>query len=68
MYKNEKIFQFFANLILALLTICCVAPFLLMISASFSSESALSVYGYTFGRKSLIFLHTNIYFPALVHC
>ena len=51
MYKNEKIFQFFANLILALLTICCVAPFLLMISASFSSESALSVYGYTFWPK-----------------
>ena len=51
MYKNEKIFQFFANLILALLTICCVAPYLLMISASFRSESSLSVYGYTFWPK-----------------
>lgn len=51
MYRNEKIFQFFANLILTLLTVCCVAPFLLMLSASFSSEEALSVYGYTFLPK-----------------
>lgn len=51
MYRNEKIFQFFANLILTLLTVCSVAPFLLMLSASFSSEEALSVYGYTFLPK-----------------
>lgn len=51
MYKSEKIFQFFANLILAILTVCCVAPFLLMLSASVSSETALSMYGYTFFPK-----------------
>lgn len=51
MYRKERTFQIFANLILALLTICCVAPFILMVSASFSSEAALSVYGYTFIPK-----------------
>ncbi len=48
MYRNEKIFQVIANVILALITIACVAPFILMFSASISSEAALSVYGYSF--------------------
>ena len=63
MYRNEKIFQFFANLILTLLTVCCVAPFLLMLSASFSSEEAVIP---SF-PKNLICLHTNICFPAREH-
>lgn len=48
MYRNEKIFQVIANVILALITIACVAPFILMFSASISSEAALSAHGYSF--------------------
>lgn len=48
MYRNEKIFQVIANVILSLITIACVAPFILMFSASISSEAALSVHGYSF--------------------
>lgn len=51
MYRKEKTFQFFVNIILIVITICSVAPFVLMISASFSSEEALSFYGYTFIPK-----------------
>lgn len=48
MYRNEKIFQVIANVILALITIACVAPFILMFSSSISSEAALSAHGYSF--------------------
>lgn len=71
MYKKEKTFQVIANLILLLVTICCVAPFFLMLAASFTSESVLATNGYSFIPKEFdlsayiyLFKSSNVLFKA----
>lgn len=48
MVGKSKVGQFGLNLIFILLVIFAVAPFLLLISSSLSSEAALTKYGYSF--------------------
>lgn len=43
----DKLFQFWAILLIALLAVVCVVPFILILSGSFSSESAIAVNGYS---------------------
>lgn len=51
MKKKEIKFQIIINIILGLLAVICVAPFLLMIMSSVTSERALAVNGYSFIPK-----------------
>lgn len=44
--KEERGFQIFAHIMLIGLTLLCLVPFLLLISASFTDELALSRFGY----------------------
>ena len=46
-YKN-KAFRNTKNVIMVLLTLCCILPFILLIASSFSSEADLTKYGYSF--------------------
>lgn len=55
MYKKEKRFQIIATVILAILTICCIAPFILMFVASITDEATLNTYGYSFWPKKIDF-------------
>lgn len=48
MDANDKRFQRVALVVLGLMAIVCIIPFILMLSASFTSENALNVYGYSF--------------------
>lgn len=48
MVQKGKVFQIAAHLVMIILTICSVAPFLLMVAASLTEEKTLSVYGYSF--------------------
>lgn len=48
MVQHDKVTQFFMNLLMIILTLCCVLPFVLMVSASFTSETALIKDGYQF--------------------
>lgn len=53
MVKNDRWFQFFANMIMILLVLFCAIPFLLLIISSFTAESSLVKYGYSFFPKAL---------------
>lgn len=53
MVQKGKGFQIAAHLVMIILTICSVAPFLLMIAASLTEEKTLSVYGYSFLPKKI---------------
>ncbi|MDF2872388.1 MAG: sugar transporter permease [Anaerocolumna sp.] len=44
---TDKLFQIVAMTLITLITIACVVPFLLILSGSFSSESAIAVNGYS---------------------
>ena len=55
MVQKGKGFQFAAHLVMIILTICSVAPFLLMVAASLTEEKTLSVYGYSFLPKKIDF-------------
>jgi len=48
MVRHDKVAQILMNALLILLTICCVAPFLLMVMASFTEEKTLIRNGYSF--------------------
>jgi len=48
MVRHDKVAQILMNAFLILLTICCVAPFLLMVMASFTEEKTLIRNGYSF--------------------
>lgn len=48
MVQHDKKTQFVMNLFMIILTLCCVLPFLLMVSASFTQEAALTRNGYQF--------------------
>lgn len=49
--RGEKAFQIFAFVFLTLMTICSLAPFVLIISASLTEENTLAVSGYQFWPK-----------------
>lgn len=55
MVQKGKGFQFAAHLVMIILTVCSVAPFLLMVAASLTEEKTLSVYGYSFLPKKIDF-------------
>lgn len=46
--KGETVFQVVINVILILLVLSCILPFLLLISSSFTEETALINHGYNF--------------------
>ncbi len=48
MVSNNKVGQFFLHLICVLLCIACVAPFVLLITSSFTEEATLVKDGYSF--------------------
>lgn len=48
MVERGKGFQIFANVLLTLLSICAVAPFILLIMSSFTDEQVLISNGYSF--------------------
>lgn len=49
--KSNRRYQIVINIILILVTICMVAPMVLLLMSSLSSESSLLVYGYSFIPK-----------------
>ncbi|GAA0258600.1 carbohydrate ABC transporter permease [Faecalicatena contorta] len=51
MVENNKIQQIVLNIIMAVLTLTCILPFLLLVISSFSSEASLAVQGYSFFPK-----------------
>ncbi|NBJ92661.1 carbohydrate ABC transporter permease [Parablautia muri] len=55
MVSKNKTGQIVLNIIFILLTIAALAPFLLLVSSSLSSEEALAQYGYSFWPKDLSF-------------
>lgn len=48
MVQHDRVTQFFMHLFMIILTLCCVLPFLLMVSASFTEEATLAKNGYQF--------------------
>ena len=52
MVDNNKKFHVTINVILVLLSACCLLPFLLLIASSFTEEAILIRVGYTFFPKS----------------
>jgi len=48
MFRHNKGFQVAANIIMILLSLICILPFVLLISASLTEESTLLRYGYSF--------------------
>ena len=50
---GERVFRCFSYCILAVLSLVCIAPFILIILASITSESALVANGYSFFPKEL---------------
>ena len=52
MVGKNKGFQIAANIILALLTLGCIAPFFLLVISSFTAEAALTANGYSFFPKA----------------
>ena len=53
--RDEKVFHNIALVAMILLSIYCIIPFVLMLSTSFSSESALAQYGYSFWPREFSF-------------
>lgn len=51
MVKSDRGFQFTVNAIMIILCLICVLPFLLLISSSFTADSTLVKYGYSFFPK-----------------
>lgn len=51
MVENRKTYDIITNVILVLICVCCIAPFLLLISSSFTSENSLVRDGYFFIPK-----------------
>ena len=46
-----KTFNIIANIVLVILSLSCVIPLILLLTSSFTSESALMQYGYTLFPK-----------------
>lgn len=48
MVEKSRGFQTFAHILMIFLSLCCVAPFILLVMSSFTSEDALIANGYSF--------------------
>ena len=48
MVEKKHGFQIFTHVIMIFIAFCSVAPFILLLSSSFTDDAALSVYGYSF--------------------
>ena len=64
MVEKNGLFQFCANLIMAILTACCLFPFLLLLMSSLTDETTLIREGYSifpskFGLDSYLYLWKN---------
>ena len=55
MVEKNKGFKIASHAVMIFLTICCVAPFLLILAASFTNEQVLSTYGYSFIPRKIDF-------------
>ncbi len=53
MAGSSKGFRIFANVILIILSLCCILPFLLLFSASITDEAVLTTSGYAFIPKKV---------------
>lgn len=51
MVENRKTYDIITNIILVIFCICCLAPFILLISSSFTTENSLIADGYFFIPK-----------------
>lgn len=64
MVEKNGLFQFCANLLMAILTVCCLFPFLLLLMSSLTDETTLIREGYSifpskFGLDSYLYLWKN---------
>ncbi len=48
MVEKNKGFQIFAHIVMIVIAVCSLAPFLLLLSSSFTDDKALTEYGYSF--------------------
>ena len=48
MAGTNKGFRIAANIIMIILSLCCLLPFILLFSASITDEATLTLYGYSF--------------------
>lgn len=55
MVSTKNSFRIFANIILIVLVLCCVLPFILLLSSSVTNEASLAKYGYSFIPKVVSF-------------
>lgn len=55
MVDKKHGFQIFANILLSLMSICCIAPFVLLILSSITEEKSLVANGYSFIPKEISF-------------
>lgn len=49
--KSSRSSKIIANVVLMFSSLCCILPFVLLISSSFSSEKSTLLYGYSFWPK-----------------
>lgn len=55
MVDNKKVFHITINLIMIILSLCCLLPFVLLVVSSFTEEAALIRDGYSFLPKAFSF-------------
>lgn len=61
MVEKNKGFQIFAHVLMVFLSLCCLAPFFLLIMSSVTAEDALIANGYSFSRQSSVWKLTAIF-------
>ncbi|OPJ65266.1 carbohydrate ABC transporter permease [Clostridium oryzae] len=60
--KSSRIIQIFSYIFITIFSLLCLVPFILMVSSSFSSEKAITEYGYTLWPKQFsIFAYKLIF-------
>lgn len=64
MAGTNKGFRIFANIIMILLMLCCLLPFILLITASITDEATLTLYGYSFFPRKINFRAYEYLFQA----
>ena len=48
MVEKGKGFQIFAHMVMVVIAVCCLAPFVLLLTSSFTEEESLIINGYSF--------------------
>lgn len=59
--KNEQRFQMGANLAMALVALIMVIPFILLVMSSLTSNTEITLHGYTFSQKNSAWKPISIY-------